>query len=49
VDALAEAMIFLARFPEAAREIGRRAEAHVRENHSLEKAAAVYWSVLTAA
>lgn len=47
VDALAESMIFLARFPEAAREIGRRAEYHIRRHHSLEGAAEAYWSVLT--
>ncbi len=43
---LAEYMIWLADCPEAAREIGRRASAFVREHHSLEAVARRYWEVL---
>jgi glycosyltransferase involved in cell wall biosynthesis len=45
-DALAESMSLLAQFPEAAREIGRRGQAHVREHHALERVAGLYWRVL---
>ncbi len=43
---LAEYMTWLARFPEAAREIGRRAAAFIGEEHALEAVAARYWGVL---
>lgn len=47
VEALAESMIWLARFPEAAREIGRRAAAHIHEHHALDSVADAYWNVLS--
>ena len=43
---LVEYMIWLARFPEAAREIGCRAARHIQEHHSLEAVADSYWEVL---
>ena len=46
VEALASYMTWLAQFPDAAREIGRRAQAHIREHHSLERVADAYWEVL---
>jgi len=45
-EMLTEAMVWLARFPGDAREIGRRAATHIRERHSLEHAADLYWEVL---
>ena len=42
-------MVMVTRFPQIAREIGRRAERHIREYHSLARAAERYWEVLCAA
>jgi glycosyltransferase involved in cell wall biosynthesis len=39
-------MLWLARWPEAAREIGRRAAEHIHERHTLEAVAARYWDTL---
>ena len=47
IEALAESMIWLARFPESAREIGRRAAAHIREHHALDSVTEAYWNVLS--
>jgi glycosyltransferase involved in cell wall biosynthesis len=47
-DMLSEYMLWLAGDREAAREIGRRGGAHVRERHSLEAVARQYWQVLCA-
>jgi glycosyltransferase involved in cell wall biosynthesis len=47
-EMLAEAMLWLARYPEDARAIGLRAAGHIREHHSLERAADMYWQVLEA-
>ncbi len=44
---LAQYMTWLASSPEAGREIGRRAAAHLREHHAVEHAARRYWEVLT--
>ncbi len=45
-EMLTEYMIWLARFPEAAAEIGRRAARHIAEHHNLERVAAGYWRVI---
>lgn len=45
-DMLAEYMRWLAAHPECAREIGRRAQRHIRAEHSLEKVAERYWQVM---
>jgi glycosyltransferase involved in cell wall biosynthesis len=45
-EELSHYMMMLARSPELAREIGRRAAAHIREKHSLEAAASTYWEIL---
>ena len=45
---LAEYMTWLARFPDTAREIGRRGEAHIRAHHMVEAAADAYWDLLIA-
>lgn len=45
---LAEYLVFLARFPESAREIGRRAAAHIAAHHSVDLAAQQYWQALYA-
>jgi len=42
-------MVMVSRFPQIAREIGHRAERHIREYHSLARAAERYWEVLCAA
>ncbi len=42
-------MFMVSRFPQVAREIGHRAERHIREYHSLARAAERYWDVLCAA
>jgi glycosyltransferase involved in cell wall biosynthesis len=42
-------MVMVSRFPQIAREIGHRAERHIRECHSLARAAERYWEVLCAA
>jgi glycosyltransferase involved in cell wall biosynthesis len=39
-------MVWLAEDREAAREIGRRAAAHIREHHNLDRVAQLYWKVL---
>lgn len=39
-------MLWLARAPQAAREIGRRAAGHIRQQHALEAVAAQYWETL---
>jgi glycosyltransferase involved in cell wall biosynthesis len=41
-------MILLARSPELAGEIGRRAAAYVHEHHAVEKVAGAYWDILCA-
>jgi glycosyltransferase involved in cell wall biosynthesis len=47
-EMLAHYIVWLAHYPEAAEEIGRRAAAHVQEHHALETVAAQYWDcVLT--
>ena len=43
---LADSMRWLARFPLDAREIGRRAAAHIASRHSLERVARQYWEAL---
>lgn len=48
VTALTEYMIWLAQSPEAGREIGHRAQSHIREHHSLDGVADSYWEVLSA-
>jgi glycosyltransferase involved in cell wall biosynthesis len=48
-EMLAAAMLWLARCPEAARHIGHNAARHIRERHSPEAAAALYWETLKAA
>jgi glycosyltransferase involved in cell wall biosynthesis len=45
-EMLAEYMVWLARFPEDARAIGRRASAHIREFHAVERVAHQYWQAL---
>lgn len=45
-EMLSEYMRWLARFPDAGREIGRRAAAHIRQNHSPERVARLYYEVL---
>jgi glycosyltransferase involved in cell wall biosynthesis len=45
-EMLAEYMVWLARYPEDARTIGRRASEHVRKFHSVERVAGLYWSIL---
>jgi glycosyltransferase involved in cell wall biosynthesis len=46
-EMLAEYLVWLARFPDDACAIGRRAAAHVREYHAPERVAALYWQALT--
>jgi glycosyltransferase involved in cell wall biosynthesis len=41
-------MILLARSPELAGEIGRRAAAYIREHHAVENVAGAYWEILKA-
>jgi hypothetical protein len=43
---LVEYMTWLARFPQAAREVGGRAARHIQEHHSLDAVADSYWEVL---
>ena len=45
-EMLAEYMVWLARFPEDARAIGRRGEAHIRELHAVDRVARLYWQAL---
>jgi glycosyltransferase involved in cell wall biosynthesis len=45
-DMLAEFMLWLCTFPEHASGIGERAAAHIREFHSLDRVAALYWETL---
>jgi glycosyltransferase involved in cell wall biosynthesis len=45
-DELVHHMILLARCPGLAREIGRRAAAHIQERHSVERVADSYWEIL---
>lgn len=45
-EMLAEYMVWLARFPEDARSIGRRAATHIREFHAVERVAHLYWQAL---
>lgn len=42
-------MLLVTEFPQIAREIGRAAEIHIRENHALEPVARKYWETLCAA
>lgn len=44
---LTEHMVWLARFPDDAREIGQRARAHIAEFHAPGRAARLYWQALT--
>lgn len=46
-DMLFEAMLWLSRFPEIARQIGRRAQAYVRRVHAPHQAAAAYRALLS--
>jgi glycosyltransferase involved in cell wall biosynthesis len=48
-DMLAETMLWLARFREDAREIGRRARAQIAEYHDPARVAGLYWRVLSEA
>ncbi len=43
---LAAYMTWLARSPETARQIGRRARRHIREQHDPRRVAGIYWNVL---
>jgi len=45
-ELLAEYMVWLAKFPGDAVAIGERAAAHIREFHSAERVARLYWGVL---
>ena len=45
-DLLVEYMVWLAKFPGDAHAIGERAAAHIREFHSPERVARLYWDVL---
>jgi glycosyltransferase involved in cell wall biosynthesis len=45
-EMLAETLLWLARNPDAANEIGRRAAAHIREHHAMETIAAQYRNAL---
>jgi glycosyltransferase involved in cell wall biosynthesis len=47
-DLLVEYMVWLAKFPEDARVIGARAAAHIREFHTPERVADMYWQVMRA-
>jgi glycosyltransferase involved in cell wall biosynthesis len=47
-DLLMEFMVWLARFPQDARAIGERAAAHIREFHTPERVADMYWEVMRA-
>ena len=44
---LADYLRWLASSPEAAREIGRRAAAHISRDHALDRVASQYWEVLS--
>jgi len=44
---LTEYMTWLARFPEDARAIGRRASAYIREFHAVERVARLYWQAVS--
>lgn len=46
IEMLAGYISWLARQPEAAREIGRRAAAHIASAHTPERAAAAYWEAI---
>jgi glycosyltransferase involved in cell wall biosynthesis len=46
VEMLTACMLWLARSPQAAREIGRRAAEHIGRRHALEAVAAQYWDAL---
>ncbi|HUA17624.1 MAG TPA: glycosyltransferase [Bryobacteraceae bacterium] len=45
-EMLAEYLVWLARYPDDARAVGERARRHIREFHSPERAAALYWQAL---
>ena len=45
-EALWEHMLLACSFPEAAREIGRRAAAYLESRHALDRVAGLYWSTL---
>jgi glycosyltransferase involved in cell wall biosynthesis len=47
-DLLMEFMVWLATFPQDARAIGERAAAHIREFHTPERVADMYWEVMRA-
>ena len=46
-DMLAEYLVWLARCPDDARAIGQRAAGHIREHHSPQRVARLYWRALT--
>jgi glycosyltransferase involved in cell wall biosynthesis len=45
-DMLAQVFTWIARFPEDAREIGRRGAEYIRECHAPDRVAALYWAAL---
>ena len=46
-EMLAEYMVWLARYPDDAREIGRRAATYIRQCHAPERVARLYWQALS--
>jgi glycosyltransferase involved in cell wall biosynthesis len=46
-EMLTEYLVWLARCPDAARAIGQRAAAHIREHHAPARVAKLYWQALT--
>lgn len=49
IDMLAEYMLWLSRFPGDAREIGARAQVHIKTTHAAGRVAQEYWKVLASA
>ena len=47
-DLLLEYMVWLAKFPEDARAIGKRAAAHIRQFHDPQRVANLYWQAIRA-
>jgi glycosyltransferase involved in cell wall biosynthesis len=47
-DMLVEFMVWLARFPQDARAIGERAAAHIRQFHTPQRVAGMFWQVIRA-
>jgi hypothetical protein len=45
-EMLVEYMLWMARFPDAARQIGRRGAEHVAAEHAIERCARQYWDTL---